>query len=487
MAASVKRRRGSTQEHATFVGSLAELTVDVTKKIVVVHDGALPGGYPLAREDLVNTNTGALSSITSSSISNSDVLLIYDASENVMKSITFDELAQSIDTDTDTTYSIKASTQTTGAGLDLDAGGSGSGTDTVVFQGSGGTTITYTDDNTITIDSTTIIGELTYSAGNGIRVDDTVFTVEAGNGLVQQANGLAHADTSSLANISNSDNTVIQSLTFDTFGHVVGAASKTLDIGNGALTINASGIGIEVSGTFSANQSNNTTITIQSNATDANAAFTTVARDSSGNFSAGNITADLNGIAAAATKLSNSRTINGAAFDGTANVITTYWGPERNISISGVSKAIDGTADISWDFADILPTTKNLQINSLGVGTAASEVAGEIRATNNITAYYSDDRLKTKLGNIENALDKLLTLDGFYYEANQTAQKLGYEVIKEVGVSAQQVQSILPEVVVPAPIDDKYLTVRYEKMIPLIIEAIKDLAEIVDEIKQKVS
>jgi len=486
MAASIKRRRGNTQEHSLFVGALGELTVDVTKKIVVVHDGALPGGYPLAREDLINTSTSSLSAITSSSITNNDVFVIYDSSDQLMKSITFEQLSQSIDTDTDTTYSIKASSQTTGAGVDLEASGSGSGTQTVVLKGSGGTTITYTDDNTITIDSTTIIGELTYSAGNGIQLVDTLFSVQAGSGLIQESSGLAHANTSSVANVSNSGNAVIQTLTFDEFGHVTDTEATTIDVGNGTLTIDAAGIGITASGTFSANQSGNTTVTIQSNATSNSTAFTTVARDSSGNFSAGLITADLNGIASASNRLFNIRTINGADFDGTESIVTNYWGSERTITIADISRTVDGSADISWSFDDILPNTKNLQINSLGVGTAASETTGEIRATNNITAYYSDDRLKNKLNNIENALEKLMTLDGFYYEANDVAQELGYKKIKEVGVSAQQVQQVLPEVVVPAPIDDKYLTVRYEKMMPLVIEAVKELAEIVNELKTKI-
>ena len=131
-----------------------------------------------------------------------------------------------------------------------------------------------------------------------------------------------------------------------------------------------------------------------------------------------------------------------------------------------------------------LVTTASYQIGSLGVGTAASGTAGEIRATNNITAYYSDDRLKNKLGPILNALSKVKSLNGFYYEANETAQELGYEAIREVGVSAQEVQSILPEIVVPAPISDKYLTVRYEKLIPLLVEAIKELSEEVERLKE---
>ena len=123
-----------------------------------------------------------------------------------------------------------------------------------------------------------------------------------------------------------------------------------------------------------------------------------------------------------------------------------------------------------------LGTASNVRHGSLGIGTAASGTTGEIRATNNVTAYYSDNRLKTRLGPIEDALAKINTLSGFYYEANEIAQALGYTVKKEVGVSAQEVQAVLPEIVVPAPIDDKYLTVHYEKMVPLLIEAIKELA-----------
>jgi hypothetical protein len=113
--------------------------------------------------------------------------------------------------------------------------------------------------------------------------------------------------------------------------------------------------------------------------------------------------------------------------------------------------------------------------NSAANGGVALEATGKITATNNIIAYYSDDRLKTKLGVISNALEKLNTLSGFYYEPNETAQQLGYQKRREIGVSAQDVQKILPEIIHKAPIDDKYLTVDYERLIPLIIEAIKEL------------
>jgi hypothetical protein len=137
--------------------------------------------------------------------------------------------------------------------------------------------------------------------------------------------------------------------------------------------------------------------------------------------------------------------------------------------------------------ATFTSTSQNSQFNSVGVGTAASGTAGEIRATNNVTAYYSDERLKTKTGNIENALGKVCQIETLLYHANEAAVALGYDAsVQEVGVTAQSVQKVQPEIVVPAPIDDKYLTVRYERLVPLLIEAIKELSTEVKELKEKV-
>ena len=131
-------------------------------------------------------------------------------------------------------------------------------------------------------------------------------------------------------------------------------------------------------------------------------------------------------------------------------------------------------------------TGSNAQVNSLGVNTAGSGTAGEIRATNNITAYYSDERLKDVLGEIDNALDKVKELRGVYYKENETAKSLGYDNDKrQVGVIAQEVQKVLPEVVTEAPIDDKYITVWYDKLVPLLIEAIKELSAKVDKLEGK--
>ena len=157
------------------------------------------------------------------------------------------------------------------------------------------------------------------------------------------------------------------------------------------------------------------------------------------------------------------------------------WVNPGSLSVNFANTATSATSATTFS-----STTSNSQFFSIGVGTAASTSNGEIRATGTITAGYSDDQLKTKLGNIDNALDKLMTLNGFYYEPSQLALDLGYTPSKQVGVSAQEVQKVLPEVVVPAPINDKYLTVHYDRLIPLLVEAIKELKSEVEVLKGQI-
>lgn len=136
---------------------------------------------------------------------------------------------------------------------------------------------------------------------------------------------------------------------------------------------------------------------------------------------------------------------------------------------------------------------------ALGVGTAPSATTGEIRATNNITAYYSDRRLKTVISYIPDALAKVKALSGVIYVNNEVAESFGYtDKSEQVGVIAQEVEAVLPQVVKLAPFDteyvngvetsrsgDNYRTVQYDKIIPLLIEAIKELSAEVEKLKNK--
>jgi hypothetical protein len=133
------------------------------------------------------------------------------------------------------------------------------------------------------------------------------------------------------------------------------------------------------------------------------------------------------------------------------------------------------------------------------VGTTADPGAGAGYFTGNITAYYSDKRLKIILNKISNALDKVNSLSGVVYKNNEVAAKYGYtDQSEQIGVIAQEVEAILPQIVKSAPFDiakddngveysksgQNYKTVQYDKLVPLLIEAIKELTEKVERLEK---
>ena len=127
-----------------------------------------------------------------------------------------------------------------------------------------------------------------------------------------------------------------------------------------------------------------------------------------------------------------------------------------------------------------IDTDDDVRFDSFGVGTAASGTTGEIRATNNITAYYSSDlALKENISPISNALEKIDKISGVSFDWSDDFVKDhggedGYFVRKkDVGVIAQEIQKVLPEVVAERP--DGTLAVKYDRIIPLLIQAIKEL------------
>ena len=118
--------------------------------------------------------------------------------------------------------------------------------------------------------------------------------------------------------------------------------------------------------------------------------------------------------------------------------------------------------------------------------TNSSVSFAQVSSTGDIIAYASDDRLKDRGDNIENALEKVESLNGFHFNWNDTASDLSDQFDKNVnmvGVSAQEVAQVLPEVVQPAPVDNEYKTVQYEKLVPLLIEAIKELKSEIESLK----
>jgi hypothetical protein len=126
-------------------------------------------------------------------------------------------------------------------------------------------------------------------------------------------------------------------------------------------------------------------------------------------------------------------------------------------------------------------TTANVQINSLGVGTAAPAIAGLIRATNDVVAYYaSDKRLKDNIKPIKGAIEKVNKLGGYEFDWNN---KQDVYTGHDYGVIAQEVESVFPELVTTR--DNGYKAVKYEKLVAVLLEAVKELSKEVETLKNK--
>jgi hypothetical protein len=126
-------------------------------------------------------------------------------------------------------------------------------------------------------------------------------------------------------------------------------------------------------------------------------------------------------------------------------------------------------------------TSSDVRFDSIGVNTAAPGTSGVIRAANDIVAFYSsDERLKDNVSNIPNALDKVESLRGVEFDWNDKQEV--YEG-HDIGVIAQDVEKVLPEIVEDR--DNGYKAVKYEKLTAVLIEAVKELSARVKELENK--
>ena len=142
-----------------------------------------------------------------------------------------------------------------------------------------------------------------------------------------------------------------------------------------------------------------------------------------------------------------------------------------------------------------LGTTNDVEFNdgkldSLGIGTAASGTTGQIRATDDITAFYSSDiALKEDITNIPDALESLKKLNGVLFNwkdkwIEHQGGEDGYFVRKkDVGVIAQEVEKVLPEAV--AQRKDGIKAVKYDRLTCLLIEAVKKLNEKIETLTKE--
>ena len=454
MAKLLKLRRGSTSAHASFTGAEGEVTIDTLKDTAVVHDGSTAGGRPLAREDMNNVSSAAIAgqlgtdSIATTKIAGgalpTDVTIV---SANISNGTIVDE-------DVSGTAAIAGSKihpnfgnqniETTGTVDGVDVAGQNSLMRSVVI-GSGNLA------NNVTVNTTPA------QSDNSTKVATTAYVrtavanvVDSAPGALDTLNELAAAlgdDANYATTTATSIGTKLPKSGGQMTGNITMSGSQTVD-----------GRDLSVDG------------------------------------------AKLDGIAASATNVTdNSQIANGRGYTTyTANQsLNTSSNPTFNQIYVNDWFRVNGTDGIYWqDYSggwNMQDTTWMRCYNG-----KALYVANQIAATGNVTAYYSDERLKERTGTINDALSKVCQIETFYYKENDLAKSFGYNNGEtQVGVSAQSVEKVMPEVVHLAPFDyetaedgtvssksgENYKTVDYARLVPLLIESIKELKAEIEELK----
>ena len=176
-------------------------------------------------------------------------------------------------------------------------------------------------------------------------------------------------------------------------------------------------------------------------------------------------------------------------------------GTQGAVGGTGTEFTVTGTTTdgiVTFDSTNALTTEANMTFDgttayingALGVGTTNPTTVGLIEATNDIVAYYSsDERLKENIKPIPWALDKIQKINGvtFDWKPLTEEQKIyihGHEG-SDIGVIAQEIEKVLPEVVTTR--DNGFKAVKYEKIVALLIEAIKEQQSEIDQLKDKIN
>jgi hypothetical protein len=203
-------------------------------------------------------------------------------------------------------------------------------------------------------------------------------------------------------------------------------------------------------------------------------------------------------------------TNGGAGAQGT----TGATGPSGRISPNGVdygsygSIGVSGTTN-SYAGISFSGVSGTLMMNSGASGFYYNnstwrvywDGSGNQNNTGNVTAYASDRRLKKNIKNIPNALGKILKINGVNYDWDliECNRWDFHPNESDIGVIAQEIQEVCPEAVTYAPFDrdplnknnsksgQDYLTVHYEKIVPLLIEGIKEQQTQIEELKNRIS
>lgn len=414
----------------------------------------------------------------------------------------------------------------------------GMATDAALVNGLPATSFMRTNINTLTTGTLTVNNNSGLYVGTGSNFHVSVATPnvsvinETTNGSMQfkvNDSGGTHNALNIYPNgniIANFDFTVAGNISFSntTNDLLVTGTSRSINPVTGALRIVTGGVGVAgnintggsqnnfVGNVTAANLNSNAVVSgVLVTATNLTGSLTTAAQ---GNItSLGTLTGlSVTGASSLTGGMSGTILTNTQPYINTVGTLTSVTvsgnsnlGPVGNVKITGGTAGqylvTDGSSNLSWVTLAVNGTLNQVPyFNSSGVlaGTAnitytptvALNVVGNINAVGNITAtqditaFYSssDLRLKENIVKITESLEKVNKINGYSYNYINNATKL-------VGVIAQELETVLPEAVynfTPADVtpnnEDPYKAVRYDLVVPLLIEALKELSEKVDQL-----
>jgi len=151
-------------------------------------------------------------------------------------------------------------------------------------------------------------------------------------------------------------------------------------------------------------------------------------------------------------------------------------GVGKTITAQDIRVVNEISAPVGTSLTLTAPTGQHVAIQTNTV------ITGILSVTDDITAFYtSDQRLKDNVTPIEDPLAKVLSISGNTFDWNEKSNKSGHDV----GLIAQEINEVLPEAVTTR--DNGYLAVDYQRVVPLLVEAIKKLTDKVDDLEQKLS
>jgi hypothetical protein len=346
---------------------------------------------------------------------------------------------------TDTSYSLPLSSSSTRGGVKIGYAENGKNYPVELSSEKMFVNVPWTDTNTDT--------NTTYTAGGGLTLSGTEFSLTA----VTEA-----------TNVTAVSRRYLNSITLDGYGRVTGVGtasegdqpvpnyyvnSASFNSSTGDLTLTRSDSGtvvVDLDGAYLRS--------ITSSMVTSALGYTPPTSDTNTTYTSSDFTV---------TALSGYSSNNGTFLRRDGTFATP---PNDNTTYSNLNEFANGPGYTTYSSNQATDTTSTVQF-------------ALIRSTGDVVAYYSsDERLKDNVKPIENALEKLQKIRGVEFDWNDKQDV--YEG-HDTGVIAQEVQKVLPEVVTER--EDGYLAVKYEKMIGLLVESIKDLKTEVDDLKQQLN